>query len=120
MHDHPLPLLPDNLASRTPGEVVHLPERVEREDEGEEGQHEDVDEHPSYATKKEESSIEEERERGEGKGRTDVFEFAMEDVDDDLTSVDDSEHDERERRDGLAVVHDEVDELSERRRGQYR
>lgn len=88
MHEEALALLADDLAGRAPREVVHLPEGHEREDEREEGDPEDVDEHPAN-----------------------VLELAVQDEDDDLEAVDGAEHDEGERRDRLVLADDHVDEL---------
>jgi len=88
VNDQSLAVFTDDLPRRSPGEVVHLPERDEGKDEGEEWNGEDVNQHP-----------------------TDVFELAVEDVNDDLKTVDRSEHDEGKGRNGLAFSFDEVDEL---------
>jgi hypothetical protein len=50
-------------------------------------------------------------EKKKKEGRTDVLELAVKNVDHDLATVDDSEHDEGERRDRFTVVCHQVYEL---------
>jgi hypothetical protein len=50
-------------------------------------------------------------EKKKKEGRTDVLELAVKNVDHDLATVDDAEHDEGERRDRFTVVCHQVNEL---------
>ena len=88
MDDHFLPRLSEHDTGLTPGEIVHLPERVERKREREYGDGEDVEEHPP-----------------------DHVPLAAEDEDEGLDSVDSDDHDERDRLDLLALCDDQVDEI---------
>ena len=61
MNDHLLAGLAENDTSRTPREVVHLPERVERQEERECRDSDDVEHHPAdhvpLATENEHESL---------------------------------------------------------------
>lgn len=75
----------------SPGEVIHVPEGVEREGEGEDGDGDDVDNHPA-----------------------DHFPLAAEDEDECLETVDGCEEDEGGVRDDGRISHkpdDEVDNV---------
>lgn len=89
--DELLAALTLDQSSGSPTEVVHGPERHEREEEGEDGDGKDVKDHPP-----------------------DHIPLASEEEDERLETVDGSQHDDRESRDGLALrcdEHDEVDDL---------
>lgn len=90
MNDQLLSTLSNDDSSVSPREVVHRPERVEREVEGEDGNGQDVEDHPP-----------------------DHVPLASEEEDEDLETVDGSDHDEGEGRDGLSFGGDEVDEVDE-------
>lgn len=47
MNDHLLSRFSKNNTSLTPGEIIHPPERIERQEEGEGGDSNDVEQHPS-------------------------------------------------------------------------
>ena len=61
MDNHLLTGLSQDDTSLTPGEVVHAPERVERQEEREDGNGEDVEDHPTdhvpLATKDEDQRL---------------------------------------------------------------
>jgi len=88
--DQLLSTLSNDHSSVSPREVVHRPERVEREVEGEDGDGEDVEEHPS-----------------------DHVPLPSEEEDHDLETVDCADHDEGEGRNRLSLGGDEVDEVDE-------
>ena len=90
MNDHLLAGLAENDTSRTPREVVHLPERVERQEERECRDSDDVEHHPA-----------------------DHVPLAPEDEHQCLKTVDRGNHDDGRRRNGLTLACDKVDEVDD-------
>lgn len=93
MNDQLLSTLSNDDSSVSPREIVHRPERVEREVEGEDGDGEDIEHHPA-----------------------DHVPLPSEEEDHDLKTVDSSDHDEGKGRDSLSFGGDEVDEVDELKR----
>src|SRR4051812_6456807 len=90
--DHLLPRLSEHDTRLTPREVVHLPERVEREVEREDGDGKDVEEHPA-----------------------DHVPLAPQNEYKHLDGVDGDDHDEGDGLDLLVLGGDQVDEVDDLR-----
>lgn len=88
MNNHLLARLSKHDTSLTPREVVHLPERVQRQHKREDGDSEDIEEHPP-----------------------DHVPLATQNEDQGLNSVDGDNHDERDRLDLLALHSNQVDQI---------
>lgn len=89
VHDEFLPLLTQHHTSLTPREVVHLPERVQRQPERERRNREDVEDHPS-----------------------DHVPLASEYEDEGLEAVDTSDHDESQLWYLFAFSGNNIDEIT--------
>jgi hypothetical protein len=88
--DDLFPGLSDDETGGTPREVVHAPERIEREEERKDRDGENVEEHP-----------------------TDHVPLPAEDEYQRLQTVDGRDHDDRQLRNGLALSGHDVDQVDD-------
>lgn len=88
MHNELLPFLTENNTCCTPGEIVHAPKGVERQEEGECWNGKDVEDHPP-----------------------DHVPLASKYKDQRLQAINSSDHDEREEWDAFVLSNTQVDEV---------
>ena len=88
VNDHLLSRLSQHNTSLTPREIVHLPERVEGQEEGEGGDSEDVEHHPP-----------------------DHVPLATQDEHKRLKTIDSRNHDDGDSGDALVLACNEVDQV---------
>ena len=88
VNNHLLSRFSQHNTRLTPGEIVHLPERVQGEEEREGRNGEDIEQHPANH-----------------------IPLPPHDEHEGLDTIDGRNHDQRQRRDGFAFTRDQVNEI---------